>query len=243
LEGSIADRKWVGFSVALHGAETIAAANAAFRSFIGLYGLDSFACGSFDALDLARSHYLAVCWPENFSNFYYGEKRLSPDPVRMVIPATLGPVTWSDLLSNSRHARGMRRSIEMTSDFRWRESLIVPLEPPGMLRAMVSMKGPRASLSDAEREILTRAGVAFYQRLRSLEPNTPPREPTIELTGRETECLALVAMGLNDEAIGNHIGVSQGTAHKHVENGKRKLGALNRAHAVAIALRRGVIKA
>ena len=241
MEGSVADRKWLGFSVALHEAETEASARSAFRSLIESYGLDTFACGSFDALDLASSSYLSVGWPENFAKFYYGDQRLSPDPMRTIIPTAPGPVAWSDLLSSSRRGRAMRRSVEMSSDFGWRESLVIPLSPPATRRFIVSVKGPRGALSPEEREVLTRAGTAFYERLRSFDLTPSAQEDAIELTAREAACLTLIALGLSDEAVGDQLGISQATAHKHIENSKRKLRALNRTHAVAIAVRRRLV--
>jgi LuxR family quorum sensing-dependent transcriptional regulator len=135
----------------------------------------------------------------------------------------------------------MQRSVEMSSGFGWRESLVIPLGPAGTRRAIVSLKGPRGTLSHEEREILTRAGTAFYDRLRTFGLSPPPLEAAIDLTAREAGCLALIALGLNDEAIGDQLGISRATAHKHIENSKRKLRALNRTHAIAIAVRRGLI--
>jgi DNA-binding NarL/FixJ family response regulator len=61
------------------------------------------------------------------------------------------------------------------------------------------------------------------------------------LTVREREVLALVADGYTNDAIARRLGISQGTVKKHVESIVGKLGANDRANAVAIAMRAGVL--
>lgn len=61
------------------------------------------------------------------------------------------------------------------------------------------------------------------------------------LTERELEILALVAMGRASGAIAATLGISAATVDTHVRNCLEKLGARNRAHAIALALQRGLI--
>ncbi len=61
------------------------------------------------------------------------------------------------------------------------------------------------------------------------------------LTERELECLARAALGHTDNEIGSALNRSPTTARFHMDNAVRKLGARNRTHAVAIAVRRGLI--
>ena len=53
------------------------------------------------------------------------------------------------------------------------------------------------------------------------------------LTPRERDALAFVAEGKTDWEIATILGVSESTARFHVDNARRKLGAVNRSHAVA----------
>ena len=61
------------------------------------------------------------------------------------------------------------------------------------------------------------------------------------LSGREREILARVAQGQDGPEIAADLVVSPATVRTHVGNAIRKLGARSRAHAVAIALRSGVL--
>jgi LuxR family quorum sensing-dependent transcriptional regulator len=63
----------------------------------------------------------------------------------------------------------------------------------------------------------------------------------VELTPRERECLKWAARGKSEWEISQILGISEHTSEKHLLNAKTKLGASNRVHAVAEALRRGLI--
>jgi DNA-binding NarL/FixJ family response regulator len=65
--------------------------------------------------------------------------------------------------------------------------------------------------------------------------------PRVELTERETEVLELVASGLANKEIASRLGTASGTVKIHVQNVLEKLGASGRTHAVAIAIRRGIL--
>jgi DNA-binding NarL/FixJ family response regulator len=61
-----------------------------------------------------------------------------------------------------------------------------------------------------------------------------------ELTGRESEILGLVGLGLGNQAIGARLGISAKTVANTVSNILVKLGAADRAEAVAVARREGL---
>jgi PAS domain S-box-containing protein len=65
-----------------------------------------------------------------------------------------------------------------------------------------------------------------------------PREPA-SLTPREAEVMGLVALGASTQELAERLNVSHETARTHTKNAMQKLGARNRAHAVALALSRG----
>ena len=61
------------------------------------------------------------------------------------------------------------------------------------------------------------------------------------LTPTETKVLGLAAQGLLNKQIGIKIEICEGTVKCHFTNIFKKLGALNRANAVAIGLTRRLI--
>lgn len=69
----------------------------------------------------------------------------------------------------------------------------------------------------------------------------PRHERRVLLTAREREVLAMVAMGRGTSYIAAALGVSSSTIETHVRNCLEKLGARNRAHAIALGLHAGEI--
>jgi DNA-binding CsgD family transcriptional regulator len=61
------------------------------------------------------------------------------------------------------------------------------------------------------------------------------------LTSREREVLAMVAMGRSSGLIAAALGIATSTVNSHVRHCLDKLGARNRAHAIALGLRDGEI--
>jgi DNA-binding NarL/FixJ family response regulator len=61
------------------------------------------------------------------------------------------------------------------------------------------------------------------------------------LSSRELEVLSRMAQGLRNREIGTVLSISEDTVKVHVSHIMGKLGAKDRTHAVAIAIRRGII--
>lgn len=62
------------------------------------------------------------------------------------------------------------------------------------------------------------------------------------LDDKELEALTLFANGQSADEIAAALNVSQGMAHHYLRVAARKLGARNRVHAVAVAVRNGLIE-
>jgi len=62
------------------------------------------------------------------------------------------------------------------------------------------------------------------------------------LSLREIEVLRLIAAGNSNKLFADHLSIGEATAKSHVANILSKLGANDRAHAVTIGLKRGIIE-
>ena len=71
-------------------------------------------------------------------------------------------------------------------------------------------------------------------------PGEPPRR-RVELTERELQVLRGMADGKSNAEIGRELFVSEDTVKTHARRLFRKLGARDRAHAVAAAFRAGLV--
>lgn len=63
-----------------------------------------------------------------------------------------------------------------------------------------------------------------------------------ELSNRETEVLRYLARGRSNKEIGRALFISEGTVKHHVKSILRKLDAIGRSEAMAIATRRGLVR-
>ncbi|MBI3974161.1 MAG: response regulator transcription factor [Chloroflexi bacterium] len=69
-----------------------------------------------------------------------------------------------------------------------------------------------------------------------------PRRTAGHLTGRERDVLRLIAEGLPSKQIARELHISERTVKFHITSLLRKLGAENRAQAVALAIQRGILE-
>lgn len=65
---------------------------------------------------------------------------------------------------------------------------------------------------------------------------------TPELTARQLDTLRLLVAGMSNREIGQVLNVTEGTVKAHVKAILAKFGARDRAHAAAIALKRGLVR-
>jgi DNA-binding CsgD family transcriptional regulator len=75
------------------------------------------------------------------------------------------------------------------------------------------------------------AGLMLTERLTEFADG--PDNRLLRLSVRETDCLAYMADGKKDREIGDIMDVTEATVRFHIDNARRKLGARNRAEAVA----------
>jgi DNA-binding NarL/FixJ family response regulator len=73
--------------------------------------------------------------------------------------------------------------------------------------------------------------------------NAPAPQQLAALTDREREVLVLVAGGLSNDDIAQHLVLSPATVKTHVNRAMVKLGARDRAQLVVIAYRSGLVRA
>jgi DNA-binding CsgD family transcriptional regulator len=72
------------------------------------------------------------------------------------------------------------------------------------------------------------------ENLRQARPSGLPRGP--QLTPRQRDCVVLVAQGKSDWEIGQLLGISESTVHKHIEDAKRRFGVSTRIQLVVRSL-------
>jgi len=93
----------------------------------------------------------------------------------------------------------------------------------------------------AAAEEMARAVQAALDQERFVDPAVPPSGSRGKLTRRQREILQLLADGGSTSQAARELGLSEETVKTHTKNVLARLGAKNRTHAVAIALRECLI--
>jgi DNA-binding NarL/FixJ family response regulator len=93
----------------------------------------------------------------------------------------------------------------------------------------------------ASTEEMARAARAALDQGRFVDPAVPPSGSRGKLTRRQREILQLLADGGSTIVAARELGLSEETVKTHTKNILARLGARNRTHAVAIALRESLI--
>ncbi|GLI02414.1 response regulator [Phytohabitans aurantiacus] len=88
---------------------------------------------------------------------------------------------------------------------------------------------------------VTKRLIEEFSRLGSA-PRAPLRERVGELTERETEVLALIAQGLSNGEIAEHLVLAEQTVKTHVSRILTKLGLRDRTQAAVFAYETGVVR-
>ena len=91
-------------------------------------------------------------------------------------------------------------------------------------------------------ELLQRAASAALSQERFVDPAVPPRGSRGKLTKRQREILQLLANGESTTVAAHELDLSEETVKTHTKHALARLGARNRTHAVAIALRESLIE-
>jgi DNA-binding NarL/FixJ family response regulator len=112
--------------------------------------------------------------------------------------------------------------------------LLKDTEPAELVRAIELLSRGQALLSPS----FTRRLIAEYAS--RPDPHLPSSDMLEELTNREREVMALVALGLTNAEIAERLVVSPATSKTHVSRAMIKLGARDRAQLVVFAYEAGL---
>ncbi|MTJ82874.1 MAG: hypothetical protein F8N37_17955 [Telmatospirillum sp.] len=118
---------------------------------------------------------------------------------------------------------------------------VVPARPGG-LTSMISFSSGMGEILDPRvREILHHLAPHLHQALVRYPPQQDRPPAPMSLSLREREVLNWLKVGKSSWDISVLLGISERTVNFHVANLLRKLGALNRPQAVAIAVSNGLV--
>ncbi|MDX6224320.1 MAG: hypothetical protein QOE64_696 [Frankiales bacterium] len=108
-------------------------------------------------------------------------------------------------------------------------------DPTELVHAVRAVAGGEAAVAPS---VVRRVIAEFASQP---DPRLPSPQQLDELTPREREVMALVAAGLSNNDIAEHLVISRATAKTHVSRALRKLHARDRAQLVTLAYETGLV--
>ncbi|GJD90534.1 hypothetical protein BHAOGJBA_4074 [Methylobacterium hispanicum] len=228
-------------------ASTVEDLNACLVRAVARFGVESTFAGVIPLPGIGRSaqaaHVLIDRTPQGWTDRYFRVGHLDRDPTIRRLTTDATPFLWSEIEPLYREDPAARRVMDEAGDFRLRQGFTVPLVTLDGRVAGFSFGAERLDLSPELRGMLHL--IASYVFGRSLVLSHVADEgggrPPVRLTPREREALQWAAAGKSEWEIGTLMAISEHGAEKHLRSVHRKLGAGSRTHAVAEALRRGLI--
>ena len=231
-------RDALGFIEEVAGGTTAGAVMDAVERALARFGFENFNLGGLP-LQCFEGVAVATRWPAEYHAIYLREHFVSVSPIYWQARRSAAPFEWrtAEFLGDSNPR--LARMMQLTGDFGLAHGFTVPIHGPRGFEGCVAMAGSRIELPPHMRPGLRLMALHAFERMRTLLRPLPRVRPP--LTAREREVLAWVANGKSAWEIGGILSIGKRTVDEHAQTAFRKLGAVNRTHAVAIALRDGII--
>jgi DNA-binding CsgD family transcriptional regulator len=181
---------------------------------------------------------LASRLPAGWLALYIAENYVRDDPAIRHCRRTAQPFEWDaapfDPVREPRAADLVRQA----KDFGLARGYMTPIPSASGSLGSVWVAG-RLQLTQRIKAAIHLTSLYAFDRLRALK--VPTCRNKSSLTTREREVLRWIACGKSAWEIGEILAISKRTVDEHTRAALRKLGAANRAQAVAIAMRDRII--
>ena len=211
----------------------------AFKAALEQLGVDYFACCSHvDPLNPPSAAVMLHNYPAAWVSAFSDSKLYEIDPV--LLQAERSPFTffWNDRAFRAQLTGAQTEILAAAGSLGIQRGYTIPIHlswVPGALRASCSLVPNGKSIDASSCAVAQLLATHFYAAAtREYHPWTSVTP--IALSPRERQCLELAAQGKSDWVIGRVLGLSKGTAHKYMENIKRRLGVATRVQAIVQAL-------
>tara|TARA_R110002072_G_scaffold238329_1_gene395695 strand:+ start:31791 stop:32528 length:738 start_codon:yes stop_codon:yes gene_type:complete len=184
-------------------------------------------------------------YPKDWMDLYAEQNRHKNDPVIAYMLTSHSPVRWDKLLKNERF-QSVEQVLFMKQAIKYGLSngFSIPIKSISSEFAIFSMAIGEAEnaidIMDNAQPFAHTFATHLFERFLAILSQEEIKQ--FELTKRERECMFWACEGKTTWEISKIIDISERTVLYHLNNSTKKLGAINRQHAVAISINRGLIK-
>ncbi len=185
-------------------------------------------------------------YPAIWSDHYLSSGYAQVDPVVAASRRQTIPFFWGALDGARPSDADGLRLFDDAASFGIVSGLTVPLRGPKGRTALFTLSTDEVSpalLRRAEelKTYVQVCGLHLHNQLAARVPRFMPEHRKLALTPRQRACLSAAAEGQSAKQAARAIDLTPRTVQHHHEEAKRRLGAQSLTHAVALALREGMI--
>jgi LuxR family transcriptional regulator len=210
--------------------------------YYGIFGKSTYG-------DDHLNHALASYWPKNWVATYSNKKYASQDPAFRYLAVCSQGFRWSetlDIYALDPNIKKMARIMAEAARFGMEEGYTFPVFNRNGLAGYVCVAGRTQVLSPSEINLLDAVAKRILAKLQRSSQELGAGSPVnvvngVAVTRRELQTLKCIAEGMTSNDISKLMEISNHTVDWYMNGLQEKLNARNRQHAVAIALRTGLI--
>ena len=204
----------------------------------GRYGVTCMLAGALPTggACLRDEDLLVSAYPGAWMGRYIEQDYARTDPIIHRLLCDPAPFLWSADTADSPESV---RMFGEAAEFGVKAGIATPVVTVDGGVVGVSLSGEKIEIPPCEFGLIST--LAAFSVARAIALRNRREEQFPGMTPREIECLKWAADGKTEWEISSILGISEHTAGKHFANAQKKLGAANRAHAVALAIRWGFI--
>lgn len=181
----------------------------------------------------------ATNWPAEYLELFIREQYVRHAPVARRCRRSSRPFEWRAAdFNEDPDPRGVE-AMQRAAEFGIAHGFAVPVHGPKGFAGSVGLSGVVLELPPRVKPAIHLVALYAFERARDLAH--PVLVANLPLTAREREVLVWAAVGKSAWETAEILRITKRTVDEHAQTAFRKLGAVNRTHAVAIALRTGLI--
>lgn len=189
---------------------------------------------------------LLSTFPASWTDHYFANAFDEVDPVVTASRDEIAPFFWGALDAVRPNDPEQSRLFDDASSLGIRSGITVPLKGPEGRFAAFTLSTDETSPAHmggaAELKTFVQlCGLQFHNVLSTRVPRFMPEHRVWRLTGRQRLCLAASAEGHSAKQTARVVGLTPRTVEHHLEEAKKRLEAESLPHAVALAVRKGLI--
>jgi LuxR family transcriptional regulator, quorum-sensing system regulator CciR len=211
---------------------------------VELLGFDHVALVHHFSLHASSTEAVEVLnYPQAWQDLIVDRGYFTDDPILRACQSSATAFRWSDVENIISLSQRQRDILDSAGTCGLGEGFTVPVVVPGEFLGSCSF-GVRDGRAFPEAMLPAAQYVGCFafeaaRRIQNARRDAPGRSRNGDrprLTPRQFDCLVLAAQGRSDWHIGQLLGISQLTAHQHIEDAKRRYGVASRVQLIVRAL-------